>query len=254
MGWFSEITESIGDVFEGGVEFAGDVFSGDIGGAIETAVGTAQDVLGNVGLDEYASEIGAALGGAVFGPAGATFGGLLGQSIEPQITTWRPTAVAPRAATTLPAVYGGAMPTMFDDVYTDSGEVVPTAGALGGAMAAGGIWLGTYLARAFGRGAASAVFTAANGIRVRINQLWPLVRQYGPQAVAGALGITIGGLSTLLAQAPTTGPRKRRRGISARDIRTTKRTIKQIRRISRLAGIRGRSAARGYYHWHRGRR
>lgn len=146
-------------------------------------------------------------------------------------------------------------------LMTDSGDPVDSGGgemtqvALPGAIAAGGIWLGTYLARAFGRGVASSVFTAANGIRVRIAQLWPLVRKYGPANVAGALGISVGALGTMLAQAPTSGGgRRRRRGVSASDVRTTRRTIKQLRGLSRLAGIgggggRGRAPRRRSYRY-----
>lgn len=143
-----------------------------------------------------------------------------------------------------------------------NGGMMPT-GALGGAVAAGGIWLGSYLARAFGRSAAAAVYTAANGIRVRISQLWPLVRRYGPETVAGALGITIGGLGTLLMQpGARTGTRRRARGITARDVKTTSRTIKKLRKLTRLAGIGGgggyrrrsysrpRRSGRGHYGWH----
>lgn len=255
MGWFSDVVDALSDVVSGATDVLGDIteasvdiVTGDIGGAISEAQEVFQqpvfsEVLSEFGLDEFAGEIGTALGTAIAGPAGGTIGGLIGQSFEfgapegratlPLIT--RPRLAHPAAPTFLPT---GATTMAYED-FGDGGEMVPTAGALGGAVAAGGIWLGTYLARAFGRGAASAVFTAANGIRVRINQLWPLVRQYGPQAVAGALGITLGGLGTLLAQAPTSGGgRKRRRGISARDVTITRRTIKQLRKLSRLAGIR----------------
>jgi hypothetical protein len=128
------------------------------------------------------------------------------------------------------------------------GEMVPTMGSVGGAIAAGGVWLGTFLARSLGRGAASAVFTAANGIRVRLSQLWPLIRRYGAQNVAGALGITVGALGTLAMQAPRGGVRKRARGISARDVKTTRRTIRTLKKLVRMSGIRmGGGGGRGYY-------
>lgn len=127
------------------------------------------------------------------------------------------------------------------------GETMPVMGSAGQAIAAGGIWLSSLLARSLGRGAAGAVFTAANGVRVRLVQLWPLVRRYGWQAVAGALGITAGALGTLLAEASQHRPRRRRRGISYADISRTRRTIKTLRKMTRLAGIGGGGRARGGY-------
>lgn len=130
----------------------------------------------------------------------------------------------------------------------DGGMVQTGIGsAVMGVAATGGVWLGSLLARAFGRTAAAAVFTAANGVRVRIAQLWPLVRRYGAQNVAGALGITVGALGTLLMQpGARTGARKRRRGISARDVTTTRRTIRQLRKLTQMAGIGGGGRSRSY--------
>jgi len=136
----------------------------------------------------------------------------------------------------------GTTTRLITDSGDDAGSTMPVSvgGAIGTAVAAGGLWLGTYLARSLGRGAAGAIYTAANGLRVRIAQLWPLVRKYGAQNVAGALGITVGALGTMLlepgAQAGTR--RKRRRGISARDVTTTRRTIRQLRSLTRMAGIK----------------
>lgn len=117
-----------------------------------------------------------------------------------------------------------------DVVSGDGGGTVPTSvgGAITGGIVSGGVWLGSYLARAFGRGAAGAIYTAANGIRVRISQLWPLVRRYGPETVASALGISLGALGTLLLQPGATGRRRRRRGISARDLATSRRTMRKL--------------------------
>jgi hypothetical protein len=163
----------------------------------------------------------------------------------------------------LPDIVGGlrTVSSVFQTanaLMTDSGDPVPSngggstmpvsvGGAIGASVISGGIWLGSYLARAFGRGAAGAIYTAANGIRVRISQLWPLVRRYGAQNVAGALGIGVGALGALLlepgAQHGRSG-RRRRRGISATDVRTTRRTIRQLKSLTRMAGIR--SGGGGY--------
>lgn len=147
----------------------------------------------------------------------------------------------------LPDYSGGSLLRTAARLITDSGDVVGSGGtmrtgvvgAVTGGLVSGGIWLGSYLAKALGRSAGGAIYTAANGIRVRIAQLWPLVRKYGAENVAGALGIGVGALGTLLMQpGARTGVRRKRRGISARDVRTTRRTIHQLRSLTRMAGIK----------------
>jgi hypothetical protein len=132
-----------------------------------------------------------------------------------------------------------------DPVDDDGMMPVGIGGAVGTTVGGVGLWLGSFLARAFGGAAKAAVFTAANGLRVRFSQLWPLVRRYGPETVASALGITVGALGTMLMDPRATqGKRKRRRGISARDVRTTRRTIRQLKSLTRMAGIGGGGAYR----------
>lgn len=129
--------------------------------------------------------------------------------------------------------------------------------ALGGAVAAGGMWLGSLLARGFGGAARGAIFTAANGVRVRMGQLWPLVRRYGAETVAGGLGIGLGALGTLLATPEALsgrgGRRGRGKGISARDVKTTRRTLKTIRKLYHMMPTR-RASSSGRYYYRRGRR
>jgi hypothetical protein len=130
---------------------------------------------------------------------------------------------------------GPADVVMGSDGMNGNGDGGMVQAAWPAAAAAGAISLGALLARTFGRGAAGAIFTAANGVRVRMGQLWPLVRRYGSQAVAGGLGLSAGSLATLLmtpeALHGRSGRKGRGRGISARDVKTTRRTLKQIRRI-----------------------
>lgn len=251
MGLFSGLFDSIGDIFEGTGDFFGDVVQGDFGGAISGLVETTGDVLEEFGLQQYAAELGTGLGAVFGGPLGAGLGSVLGGIIEGPQARQLTTTTAPRSF--FPAVpYPTAGGRLVDYDYGGdggNGGMVQT----GLPLAAAGIWLGSLLARSFGRGAASAIFTAANGVRVRINQLWPLVRQYGPTAVAGALGIGVGSLGALLAQAPTSGARKRRRGISARDVRTTRRTLGTIKRFYSMMPTRSSGGYRrgGYRHSHR---
>lgn len=130
------------------------------------------------------------------------------------------------------------------------GQMVQTSGALGPALAAGGIWLGSLLARAMGGAARGAVFTAANGVRVKMAQLWPLVRRYGAEAVAGGLGIGVGALGTLLSRPEAIhgrgGRRGRGRGVTARDVKTTRRTLKTITKLYRMMPTRPSSGGRSY--------
>jgi len=121
----------------------------------------------------------------------------------------------------------------------DGGGMVRTASA-GGVVAAGGVWLGSLLARRFGRSGAAQVYTFANNLKVRASQLWDLVRSYGPARVAAAAGISAATLGAMLAAtANTRGRRKRRRGISASNISTARRVISFNKRLSRQLGIRG---------------
>lgn len=75
--------------------------------------------------------------------------------------------------------------------------------------------------------------------RVTATRAWSLVRRHGLAAVATALGIG----ATELAQWLMANPprRRRRRGISARDVRTTKRVVGFVCRVSdQLRSIKGR--------------
>lgn len=129
-------------------------------------------------------------------------------------------------------------------------------GAVVGAAGAAVVSLGARLAGMFGRGAGRFVL---NGVKGSMASLWPYVRKYGPASVAAALGISLAQLGQLLMAAPQ-GGRKRRRGISARDITTTSRVLRFNARLNRKFGMRGggggrryRSSSRGHYHYFRGR-
>lgn len=123
-----------------------------------------------------------------------------------------------------------------------------TGAAVGGGMAAaagaGLVSLGSKLAGMFGRISGSFVI---NGVKGSMSALWPAVRKYGPAAVATALGISAAALADLLMHAPTS-KKRRARGISARDLRTSRRTIRTVKRFSSMLGL-GR---RGRGHYHRG--
>lgn len=140
---------------------------------------------------------------------------------------------------------------------SNGGGMMQVGGA-GAAVAAGGLWLGSLLARGFGGAARGVIFTAANGVRVRMAQLWPLVKRYGAEAVAGGLGIGLGALGTLLSTPEAlhgrAGRRGRGRGISARDVKTTRRTLKTIKKLYFMMPTRRASSAPSRYYYRRGRR
>lgn len=120
--------------------------------------------------------------------------------------------------------------------------------AVGAAAAAGAVWLGSLLSR--GASAAGAIFRGANGVSVRMAQLWPYVKKYGPFAVATGLGISAQQLATLLENAPRSGGGRGRRGrgISARDVKTTRRTLKTIRKLYHMMPTRRVSGGGGGYY------
>lgn len=223
--------------FDSALDFVGDMFStGDAAEFVDEAYGGFGD-LGEFGMEQVAdvAEFGLSnaleLGGDVLSTVGQVQN-IFGSGGPDRVITTAPTRPQQQF---FPQTFGGT--TMDED--QGGGGMVQT----GGPLAAGAIWLGSYLARAIGR--SGAVFQAANGIRVRLTQLWPLVRKYGPGAVAGGLGISIGSLGTLLMQAPTSGHRRRSRGISARDVKTTRRTLRSIKKLYRMMPTRP-SSGRGY--------
>lgn len=123
---------------------------------------------------------------------------------------------------------GGSMPVPIPGVQTAG---LPAMGAIGGAV----MGAGRTLASLFSRMASSATFNI-NGVRGTMPQLWRYTRKYGPAAVAQALGITVGALGAMLLSAPDAGRTRRRRGISARDIRTTKRVVGFVSRMASQIG------------------
>ena len=138
--------------------------------------------------------------------------------------------------------YGPMYPVADDNASAGAGSLPRIAAAAGAT-----IW--GVLRR--GAGGILGWITSPSGVRFRMSDLWPAVRKYGPGAVATALGFTAAELANLLMQAPTTGRKRRGRGITAANIRTTRRTIKTLRGLSRLAGIRQGGYRPRYQHRHR---
>lgn len=127
------------------------------------------------------------------------------------------------------SVYGG-------DIDLSGG----TLGNLGGVISGGGIGgasmtpamasLSRLLGGGGGAGAAvaAAAGSAFNLTRAGWRQIGGMVKKLGPNGlsiVAGALGVGVGELAAGLLQSGAMKGRRRRRGISSRDIRTTRRVV-----------------------------
>lgn len=110
----------------------------------------------------------------------------------------------------------------------DLGTLPDLAGIIGGTRV-GLPSTGVALPRG---GIAGTLRTVAG--RIPWARLWPAVRTLGPAGVATALGIT----TELLAQGLMSKgmKRKRRRGISSRDVRTTTRVVRFVNRMQQQIG------------------
>lgn len=62
-----------------------------------------------------------------------------------------------------------------------------------------------------------------------------LVRRVGPEAAGLALGVAVTQIYQAVAESHTRGMRRRRKGLSYRDITTTRRTLTRLDRLSALA-------------------
>lgn len=120
----------------------------------------------------------------------------------------------------VPGGGGGFMPVQFGGL-----------GGLTGGLMRGGI---SSTARAAGR-RAGAIVTAA-GQRISTSKAYQLMRQWGPEIAAGALGMSITDLIAVLFHSGAMTRRRRRRGISGRDIRTASRVVRFVNRMQHQIG------------------
>lgn len=143
---------------------------------------------------------GPVIGGLIGGPVGAAAGAAVTRSLTPQLA---PTAVAVQA----PRIGGtqtGPSPTP-----AMAGALVPGARTMiQGLLSIAGVTLGR---------------------RVTAPSVLSLVRELGLVAAAGALGLTVVEVAQIIAARP----RRRRRGITAAQIATTRRTIRKVTSIQR---------------------
>ena len=152
-------------------------------------------------LGGAASIVGGLIGGPVGGAVSAA-GGLVTRSLAPQ------PALAPTSVAVAAPRIGG----------TQTGPSATPA--MAGALVPG--------ARAMITGLLS-VAGATLGRRVTANSVLALTRELGIVAAAAALGLT----AVEVAQIIAARPRRRRRGITAAQIATTRRTIRKITSVQR---------------------
>jgi hypothetical protein len=73
---------------------------------------------------------------------------------------------------------------------------------------------------------------------VSVKKVWETAKKYGPEVAAAAVGMTVGDLMAVFASSGviTSSSHRRRRGISSRDIRTTKRVVRFVNRMAHDIG------------------
>jgi|SRR6267378_2892044 len=152
--------------------------------------------------------------------------------------------------------YDPGAPGGYDPYLGDSGDVgsgdtgfLPVqfgglGGLTGGLMRGGGA-----MARGMAR-RGGAIVTAA-GRKISTSKAYQLMRQWGPEIAAGALGMSVVDLISILFDSGAMTRRRRRRGISARDIRTTSRVVRFVNRMQHQIGCVSRPARHLPSHGHR---
>jgi hypothetical protein len=169
------------------------------------------------------------IGAAIGGPAGATIGNILGG------------AVARQQAQTLlpmPQPVGNAGP---------GGSMVQTAGTLRALPPIMGAMRGWLVgARGIVTSATGALLGVMRGQKLFRNaQVLALAKQVGIDAAAVALGVTAVDVAQMIAaHVQRRGRRHRTRGISGRDIKCTRRTMRKFHSLARLFHTTSTSARR----------
>lgn len=152
--------------------------------------------------------------------------------------------------------YDPGAPGGYDPYLGDSGDVgsgdtgfLPVQfgglGGLTGSLTRGGMSAMRGVARRGG-----AIVTAA-GRKISTTKAYQLMRQWGPEIAAGALGMSIADLIAVLFDSGALTRRRRRRGISSRDIRTASRVVRFVNRMQHQLGCVTRSRSFGGRHAHR---
>ncbi|SRR6266571_2814751 len=131
------------------------------------------------------------------------------------------------------------------DGFSDGGDPGGDIGGDFGGMLGGGSLIRTALTPripggpgqrgynfGFGAGRALGKISTALGT-ISVKKAWEITKRFGPDVAAGVVGMSVVDLMQVFAHSPglMIGTRRRRRGISSRDIRTTRRVVRFTQRM-----------------------
>jgi len=136
-----------------------------------------------------------------------------------------------------------------DPGSADTGFLPVQFGGLGGLT--GGLMRGGISSTARGMARRGGAIITAAGRKISTSKAYQLMRQWGPEIAAGALGMSITDLIAILFDSGAMTRRRRRRGISSRDIRTTSRVVRFVNRMQHQIGCVSRPARHLPAHRHR---
>lgn len=189
-------------------------------------------------IGSFIGAIAPLVGGSLFGPAGAAIGAAVGAGFAPAPQAasvvgrqTQPVTVAPQALTSVvpvpvqvPRIAGG----QFRQFGTEGFGVQRRRVGLTGAVARGA--LGMFSGGLVAGGIVSEVLQRArenSGLRVTKNKIIDAARACGIELAADSFGIS----ETDVCKVIVGGRSRRRRGVSAADIRRTKRTLRFVKGI-----------------------
>lgn len=135
--------------------------------------------------------------------------------------------------------------TGFDMGGTSLAQLGGLTGLMGGAARSGGSLVGGF-SRSAGRmaGRVGSIVTRA-GQRISTTKAWEIAKRYGPDVAAAAVGMGLADFLAVMMDSGAMTRRRRRRGISGRDIRTTRRVCRFVHTIQhQLAGCTTRARHR----------
>lgn len=119
-------------------------------------------------------------------------------------------------------------------------------GLVSGAARSGGGSLVGGFSRSAGRmaGRVGSIVTRA-GQRISTTKAWEIAKRYGPDVAAAAVGMGLADFLAVMMDSGAMTRRRRRRGISSRDVRTTRRVCRFVHTIQhQLAGCAPRARHR----------
>lgn len=165
------------------------------------------------------------------GFSSATIGQLFSPSTTRAPTVTRSPLVASSGGSGMGGGPGGGLPIIAGGMSSGR-QLARTAG-----MALPAMVLGGAIRSVTGR---IIAFVGANGRRFPRKKVVDLAKRFGPEAAAAAVGASLPDIYQAIVD--DSGTRRRRRGITPRDLQTTRRTICKIKNMNKL--ITGRAPTR----------